>query len=218
MNVEEMQVATQRLFQLLGQDGAQSFRMNSEVRAELGRLFTALEPRIHSVLWNQGLHDEFDRLEVASDVRQKLLTMNPNTAASVRTPWPYLHAVVTSVKNDYLNDQITRRRFFDDEPPEDDPEEGGSGGSGGGAAPAYDDRGWTELHYRRALEKLKARLSGDAYRLLLMWAAGYTAREMVAAHYKMSEVKVALAQEAAMRERVNQVVKKARHILGGDIF
>lgn len=228
MNIEEMKVAAQRLFQLLGQEGEQSFRVNPKVAVEFGLLLETLVPRIHAVLWNCNLRDEFERAEVVGRVRKKLLNMKPATAAKVRESWAYFHRVVTSAKDDYLRDLITERNLRRNEPPPGDEggegsvpaddgggHDGGSGG-GGAAADAYDDPNWRRLHYRRLVDALERNLTQDEFRLLSLKAEGYSTRELVAARLVISAPDVTKKQEGAMRERMRQIVQKARRILGTD--
>lgn len=228
MNIEEMKVAAQRLFQLLGQEGEQSFRVNPKVAVEFGLLLETLVPRMHAVLWNCNLRAEFERAEVVGRVRKKLLNMKPATAAKVRESWAYFHRVVTSAKDDYLRDLITERNLRRNEPPPGDEggegsvpaddgggHDGGSGG-GGAAADAYDDPNWRRLHYRRLVDALERNLTQDEFRLLSLKAEGYSTRELVAARLVISAPDVTKKQEGAMRERMRQIVQKARRILGTD--
>jgi hypothetical protein len=237
MNIEEMKAAARRLFQLLGQEGGQSFRVNARKAVEFGLLLQTLVPRIHAVLWNHNLRDEFDRAEIVGRIMKKLLNMKPSTAAKVSESWAYFHRVVTSVKNDYLRDLISERKLRGNEPPSDDeggegglPADGGGGhdggggsgggssgsGGGGAAADAYDDPSWRRLHYRRMVEKLERDLTHDEFRLLTLKAEGHSARELVAAHLDIPVSAVTTRQEGAMRERIRKILQKVRRILGPD--
>lgn len=237
MNIEEMKAAARRLFQLLGQEGGQSFRVNPREAVEFGLLLQTLVPRIHAVLWNYDLRDEFERAEIVGRIRKKLLNMKPATAADVEKSWPYFHRIVKSAKNDYLRDLITERKLRGNEPPSDDEGDegglpaddggghdggGGSGGgssgsgSGGAAADAYDDPNWRRLHYRRLVEKLERNLPQAEFRLLTLKAEGHSARELVAAHLDIPVSAVTRQQEGAMRERIRKILQKVRRILGPD--
>ncbi len=213
MDIEEMMAAARLLFQLLGQEGRENFRANAEVRAELGRLFLILEPRAHAVLSQKKVFDAFDREEIIARIREKLLNMKPITAAHVRDPWPYFHSVIESARIDYLA-AVWRVAQHEVGVPDDGEDDGDEGG---GVDRYPDERAVPvdrHVDIRRHLEKLERGLRPDELKLLTLHAEGYSARQLVAFHRSIPESQVTPAQEHAMRQRISQILQRAREILG----
>ena len=215
MNIEEMKAAARRLFQLLGQEGRESFRAHADVRAELGRLFPILEPRAHAVLSRKKVFDAFDREEIIAGIREKLLNMNPITAANARDPWPYFHSVIESERIDYLA-AVWRVAQHEVGVPDDGEDDGDEGG---GVDRYPDERAVPvdrQVDIKRQLEKLERGLRPDELKLLTLQAEDYSMRELVAAHLGLPVSDVTRQQEAAMRERIRKIWQKVRRILRPD--
>ena len=222
MNVEEMKIAASRLFSLLGRQGDAHYSVDPATRRQVATLIVGLTPRIHAVVYNKGRRLGLDylctsmhaRQEIAAEVALRLLRMRPVQAGRVLDPWGYFHVVVLNAINDF---QVPVAVGGDD----DSQDPNGSDeddAAGAGAGERDDDSTLGGAHARQVIEKLERMLPPDDFKTLMLKADGYSIREIITRVQGIPQAAVTSRQEAALRQRLSELLKKCRRILGGNLL